>query len=377
MSFHKLKDGRWIVQYRKGTIKDAPERTREYFGRGIDGEKKARERDKELDNRPWKRRTPKNSSPLFFELVNAYLESRVGIIEQSTMAYLKIKMANVILPELGQTPAIKLNPRRFDQYVAKRLKTQKTTTICHGPGGTLRKKKPITGPDGAPAYIKRSTVHRELCDIQAVLNWSVANKYLTHNPAAGYQKPKRDDEIIAPPTADETRRLLKQAPPHLLRALVISYYTGIRPGHVELLTLKWTDVDFGAGSIFIRSAKKNGPRSRSVPLHKDFADLLRKWRALDESNGAGEYIVQFRGRPVKTIISSFKTAKKNAGISRRLRPYDFRHAFATAALRAGSDLKATSELLGHSRPDTTTRIYQHVDTELKRDVIEKLPPLDW
>jgi len=74
--------------------------------------------------------------------------------------------------------------------------------------------------------------------------------------------------------------------------------------------------------------------------------------------------------------NSFDTAKKKAGIVRRLRPYDFRHAFATYALKNSADLKATSEILGHSRTDTTTRIYQHVDTDMKRDVIDRLPPLN-
>jgi site-specific recombinase XerD len=60
---------------------------------------------------------------------------------------------------------------------------------------------------------------------------------------------------------------------------------------------------------------------------------------------------------------------------RRLRPYDFRHAFVTRLLAAGGDLKATSQLAGHSRTDTTTRIYQHVDTELYRQTIRKLPEL--
>ncbi len=48
MSVHKLKDGRWIVKYEKGTIKREPNRTREYFGRGVGAEKLARLRNKEL-----------------------------------------------------------------------------------------------------------------------------------------------------------------------------------------------------------------------------------------------------------------------------------------------------------------------------------------
>jgi len=50
-------------------------------------------------------------------------------------------------------------------------------------------------------------------------------------------------------------------------------------------------------------------------------------------------------------------AKKRAGINRRLRIYDFRHSFATTVLGQEADLKSTSEILGHSRPETTMKHY--------------------
>jgi len=46
MSVHQLKDGRWIVQYRDKSKKSGY--SREYFGRGLEGEKKARLRNKAL-----------------------------------------------------------------------------------------------------------------------------------------------------------------------------------------------------------------------------------------------------------------------------------------------------------------------------------------
>jgi integrase len=42
-------------------------------------------------------------------------------------------------------------------------------------------------------------------------------------------------------------------------------------------------------------------------------------------------------------------------------------------LRQSADLKAVSELLGHSRPDTTIRIYQHGSAEMQRQAVNKLP----
>ena len=79
---------------------------------------------------------------------------------------------------------------------------------------------------------------------------------------------------------------------------------------------------------------------------------------------------------MKVLKKSFKKAKEKAKITRRLRMYDFRHAFATQLLRHHADLKSTSQLLGHTRTDTTTRIYQHVDFEMHQDAVSRLPAID-
>jgi len=310
MAITQKKDGRWCVYYRD------PETGRqkwEYFGHGIEGEKRARERNDELGFRKWKQRTPKKSSPLFFELVNAYIQSKAGTSERTTKVNLNYKMNGVILPELGQTPAIRITPNRLDQYVAKRLNAPRTTTIHYGPGKQFSKKITVTDPDGQPLRIKRTTVNRELSDIIAVLSWAADPKqggYLTHNPAAGYKKPKRDDEIIAPPTANEIQKLLKASPPHLARALITSYYTGIRPGQVELLSILWTDVDWDDKLLFVRSARKGGLKFRRIPIHKKFLKTLHKWDDFDNKNGKPEYIINYRGKPIKRIIKAFNSAKK-------------------------------------------------------------------
>lgn len=372
MAITQKSDGRWCVYYRDS---ESGRQIWKYFGRGIEAEKNAREYNAALDLRSYEQRTPRQQSPLFFELVNEYIKAKFGLIEKSTKDNFLTKMRGVIGPAIGHLPAIKLTPRRIDKYVTKRLTTQKRIPIRYGVGKKLVKFKPAVDSEGKALYIKRTTVNREISDIQAVLNWSVAEGYLTHNPLSGYRKPKRDDEIIAPPTIDEIRRLFAQAPEHLVRALMLSYYSGIRPGAVELLSICWNDIDFEGQLIFIRSARKNGIKSRRVPIHKKFADRLQSWYEADRKINA-EHVVHFRGRKVKRISKSFATAKRKAKIMRRLTPYSFRHAFATYLLENTADLKTTSEMLGHTRTDTTTRIYQHSNLPMRRKTIERLPALD-
>ena len=248
--------------------------------------------------------------------------------------------------------AIKLNNYRMDQYVNKRLKS-----------------------------VKKTTVHRELSDIQAVLNWAVKQKYLAFNPIHAYEKPERDDQQIRPPSPGETQKIIDHAAGHLIRAVTLSVYTGMRPGARELFSRQWHDVDFEAKTIFVISARKGGRlKSRNIPLHPQLLRSLYIWhyedRKFEFKNGKfPQTVIHFRGRQIASVKTAFKTAKEKAGIERRIRLYDFRHAFASYALKGNADLKSTSEILGHSRTETTTRIYQHTDLEMHRAAIEKIPDL--
>jgi integrase len=340
MSVHQLSDGRWCIQYKaEGKLK------REYFGRGPEAEKQARERNAALPLRSWTRRTPEPGGVWFSDLAQAYIDAKAATLQEDSRRNLVWKLNSVILPLLGKKRAIQITPEAIDQYVKTRLAT-----------------------------VKRTTIHRELSDVSAVLNWAVERRYITHNPIAKYRKPQRDDEVIQPPQQAEISALMAASPPWLVRALALSYYTGIRPGRSELLKRKWADIDWNAKTIWVESAKKNGLATRQISLHPDLHRLLKTWYTADKSlTTTPATIIHYKGQPIGTLKRSWATAKRKAGITRRLRPYDMRHAFATHALRGSADLKAVSEVLGHSRPDTTIRIYQHGSAEMQRQAVEKLP----
>jgi integrase len=332
---------------------------REYFGRGLEAERAALDRDRAIKmERIDVRHNAQSSGITLAELAQAYLDAKEPHMQATTFDRLLLKLKAVILPLLGRVDVHRLTPERLDKYVSGRLAR-----------GTVR--------NGKRVPVTRTTVNGEVTYVLAVLNWAVSRRLIREHHLAGYQKPPRDDRIAQPVTADEVQALLAAASPHLTRALALSYYTGLRPGLAELLRLRWSAVDWQAGIILIESAQKHGPRSRRVPIHQSFLSTLRTWHAADRKAGKADdaYIITYRGRPVLRIGKAFAAAKRRAGITRRLRPYDFRHAFATAMLASGADLKSTSEMLGHSRLDTTTSIYQHTSASLHRASINKLPPV--
>ena len=52
-------------------------------------------------------------------------------------------------------------------------------------------------------------------------------------------------------------------------------------------------------------------------------------------------------------------ALRRAGIARRIRPYDLRHAFASLALVYGADIKCVAETMGHKNITMLLSVYQH------------------
>ena len=95
-------------------------------------------------------------------------------------------MRGVTLPELGNIPTMSIDAKKIDRYVKLRLtksrKIKQTTKTC----------KTI---DRVIKPVKKTTIHRELSDIKAVLNWAVRRKMIAFNPIGSYEMPKRDDEL--------------------------------------------------------------------------------------------------------------------------------------------------------------------------------------
>lgn len=341
MSVHKTKDGRWFVFYHKGFNQDEPNRTREYFGRGVEGELAAHARNHDLG---LGKQITQGGEPAFRELAVEYLKQHGLEMRPTSLEDASYKLDGIILPAIGHLPGSKIGPSVIDEYIINR----------------------------AAAKRKMTTIHRELSIIRAILRWSVSRQLISHNPMDGYQLPSRDDAVISPPTTVELDAIYKEAAQHLQRALLLSYYTGMRPGGSELLSLRWEHVDLISKTIFVESAKKGGMRARVVPIAEELEEEMHRWAGQDRELGPLGWVVHYHRKQVASLKTAWEAAKRRAGITRRLRMYDLRHMAATEMLAAGADLKSVSEILGHASPDMTLRTYQHTITAQRRDAVARL-----
>lgn len=222
--------------------------------------------------------------------------------------------------------------------------------------------------------IKPVQVRIRMRTIKTVFIWA-KKRHLIQSIPDWPEMPSGTFEHFVPPTQEELARILEVAQPHIKRAVIIATRCGCRVGSSELLKLRWEDVDWDRSVLRVHAARKNlSEPLREVPIRSDVVPLLRQWHNEDAANGI-EYICHFCGRKLKSFATSWQTALRNAGITRRIRPYDLRHAFATELIAAGADLGTVAKLMGHTNVQTVLRSYQHVMTHQKVEAIEALPDL--
>ncbi len=220
-----------------------------------------------------------------------------------------------------------------------------------------------------------ATIHRRMGIVKAALRWAEAQGIVETVPRFPAVPTVRHTRIV-PPTPEEVAALYAAASPPLQRVIVLGYYLGMRVGPSELLKLTWADIDLAAAVVRVPNADKgNADPWREVPITPDVAALLTRWHQEDTAAGIAHVVHQPGGKPVQSIKTAWRTAKRRAGITRRLRPYDLRHGFATQLIARGADVGTVAALMGHASPVMTLRHYQHVLTAQKQRAVEALPPL--
>lgn len=266
----------------------------------------------------------------------------------ATVDSLGFKFKRIILPQLGHLQAHEITHQQLDMFVAFR----------RGQG------------------VKNRTIRDDLTYIHAVLNFAVQRSLIVANYAKGYHPPRDDTERIRPPNKAEFEAIVEKAAPHIQRAMWTAYFTGARPGPIELFSLQWSTVDFFRGTITITSAQKGGIQLRELNIPDRFMVLLRKWweedLATEKSTGKKpRFIIHHGGGQVKSIRTGWDAAKKRAGITRRIRRYDLRHMTATELLAAGVDIVTIAEILGNT-VEQCSNAYLHVSNDRKKIALDKL-----
>lgn len=213
--------------------------------------------------------------------------------------------------------------------------------------------------------------------MKAAFNWGIQNDYIDENPWSKWKKkkePRPEPYILTP---QEIGRLLKVAPEHLKRGLYLEWYTGLRPGPSELLALRWKDVSLSTRIIRVEQPKVKHSVERSIKevvIVDSFYPIILSWyNEWKHGKTETDYLIEYKGKPLKSYRRSWMTAKIAAGIPTYVRLYDLRHSFPTYIMESDNpDLQAVQSLMGHSTPLMTMK-YGKLARERIRRAASKIP----
>ena len=208
-----------------------------------------------------------------------------------------------------------------------------------------------------------ATVNREIATLKTMFNKAIEWGNLDNNPAKNVKFFKEDNARLRHLEKAEILKLIACCSSYLRPIVILALNTGMRKG--EILGLKWRDIDFKRGIIYLLNTK-NGEK-REVPLN-DFAKrtLIQVRRHPDSP-----YVFCKKdGNPYKDIRKSFFTSLQKAGIM-NFKFHDLRHSFASQLVMAGIDLNTVRELLGHKDIRMTLR-YAHLSLGHKQKAVEIL-----
>lgn len=141
-------------------------------------------------------------------------------------------------------------------------------------------------------------------------------------------------------------------------AIRLLLLTGAR--HAEILTLKWSYVDFERAILWLPDSKTG---RKPIHLNEQALDILRTHNRI----AGNPYVIAGRrhGAPLNNLQKPWDLIRNRAGLE-GVRIHDLRHSFASAAINAGASLHMVGKLLGHAQPQTTARYAHLADDPLRR-----------
>lgn len=162
---------------------------------------------------------------------------------------------------------------------------------------------------------------------------------------------------------------------HLVRFLLISYYTGTRSGAV--FGLQWFPntvggyVDFENNLIYRAPAGEgNSGNKRKAPatIPNKLLPWLKRWHKEDSHEGATiRNIVHFEGRSIKTVKGAFKKARTGAKLPDWVIPHLLRHSSITWAMQQGKNINDVAKFFSITVKELE-RTYWHHSPDYQKEM---------
>ena len=256
-----------------------------------------------------------------------------------------------------------------------------------------RTKQPIKSfTKNTPRFASTAAARRELEDLRAAINHHRREGLCSEIVAVALpqKSPGRDVWL----TRSEAALLLRAAwrarqvmrdkaterdvGKHVAKFILTGLYTGTRHAAINGAAFQpaigrgYVDLERGVFYRRARGAAETKKRQPPVRLSGRLLAHLRRWQRLGLATHA---VVEWNGKPVRSVRKGFAAAVKAAGLPStgpdRITPHVLRHTAATWAMQAGADLWEAAGMLGMTVEMLQER-YGHHHPDFQRDAAEAL-----
>lgn len=319
-----------------------------------------------------------------------------GRISETTLDSYRDNTERHIIPALGNVKLVDLKPAHLRPWL---LDLQKK------PSGRARKYlRPGEEKLPEPEKLSARTVAYCHSILRKALADALDDELVKRNVAKLVDPPVVEKKEAAPPTKQEAANLLGAAVGDRLSAYwLVVLALGLRRG--EGLGLRWDGVDFDActvrleksvqrvrGEIDLNTGRRKGrlvekhlkttaskatmpvPQSviEALKLHKEVQDAEREAAKVWADPGLVFTSTVGSALEPRNVNRSWDEVCDRAGIGRRVRIHDLRHAAGSYLFAAGTDIKVIQKTLRHTRMATTADIYTHVFEETQRAAADSM-----
>ncbi len=154
---------------------------------------------------------------------------------------------------------------------------------------------------------------------------------------------------------------------HVKLFITLAWCTAGR--HSALLELTWDRVDFEAKTVRLATGAAHGSKGRATVRVAEWG--LAALRASYEARTQNTYVIEWGGKPLKSIKRGFAEAARRAGLA-DVTPHVLRHSAAVAMAGAGVSMAKISQFLGHTSTKVTERTYARYQPDHMQDAARAL-----
>ncbi len=302
------------------------------------------------------------AAPLFSAVAEQWLQQKRLTVRESTLACYTTLVKTYLEPQMGGTPIAELEGEALAAFF-RTIKTQ-----------------------GRRHPLSEKTV-ADLCVLtRQIFVYAQAQNIIPAVPdfpvTAVRQRPirvlSRQEQALLEAAAR------KEGTPVAL-GILLSLYGGLRIG--EVCALKWNAFDAARGTVSVEHTlsrirdgdampktkiiigpPKTASAVRMIPLPDPVFHFFMLHRGEDPSyllTGRNQYMEP------RVCLLQYKRFLRRVGLP-DYTYHALRHTFATRCVESGVDVKALSELMGHSDIKITLRRYVHPSLDTKREQLNKL-----